>query len=66
MSSSLKTYMRFPTQLQSEADWLMYQAEAVHAKTVCWVVVLKLCLSQCYISPFTFFSFFVGACQWEN
>ena len=42
-SSGLKTYLRFPTQFQPVADWLMYQAEAVCAKTVCCGVVSKLC-----------------------
>ena len=29
-----QTYLRFPTQLQPVAKWLVYQAEAVYAKTV--------------------------------
>ena len=35
ISSGLKTYLRFSTQLQPAVDWLVYQAEAVHANTVC-------------------------------
>ena len=35
ISSGLKTHLRFPTHLQPTVDWLVYQAEAVHAKTVC-------------------------------
>ena len=63
MSSGLKTYLRFPTQLQPVAAWLVYQAEAVHAKIVHLGSVLKLCLSYYYISPFTFF---VGVGLWEK
>ena len=32
---ALKTYLRFTTQLWPAADWLVYQAEGVHGKTVC-------------------------------
>ena len=35
ISSGLKTYLRFPTQLYPVSDWLVYQADVVHAKTVC-------------------------------
>ena len=52
-SSGLKTHLRFPMQLQPAADWLVYQTEAVCAKTVSWGVVPKLCLLYYYISPFT-------------
>ena len=34
-SQAVKTYLRFPTQLQPAVDWLVCQAEAVHIKTVC-------------------------------
>ena len=51
----LKSYLRFPVQLQPVVDWLRYQAEAVCAKTVCWGVVLKLFLLYSYIFPLHFF-----------
>ena len=35
ISSGLKTYLKFSSQLQPAACWLVYQAEAVCPKTVC-------------------------------
>ena len=45
ISSAVKFYLRFPAQLQPEADWLMHQAELYMPKLCVWGVVLKLCLS---------------------